>query len=488
MNDTAMHENYQDGAASILTQPTAVSGTASTGAPQPQKRQRRTTKIGPRTNRSLNKSAKAAATPSPTLAGPTRELWIIVSVRRKLAQNQWGHQTSTMIINLLLIALNDGDKSNSTALLPIDGSTGSPLKKGHNFQAHRLTRYAAQPSPVSDPYFRAHIKLTTPHDDTELRQRLERFRGNQGAGIALIDPLQSPDKVAIGFFARSSPAMILRHYIAATNAALVKKEFPQVLLLWDSALNPPASEWDAFANIKPASALVAYATESTADQAIAGLRYLYSDETASPPLGRQMFFCPLVEFWSQPISFINRVFSQHLRSMMCEDIVSEVKGLRLLDAPFPDIDSTTSLRDLLLSARVHPDVPDSIYLVTSIEQSGLHTRFLFYEEVGTAARDFLATLDDSVKRHFDVDDTSLLYLPNYGPSNPTSALHSDFSSLQHLFPTTEMRPNAGLLTNDAGEPSSYIQTLLNGHATDSSSQNQQRRNESTTLARRGRRS
>jgi hypothetical protein len=84
---------------------------------------------------------------------------------------------------------------------------------------------------------------------------------------------------------------------------------------------------------------------------------------------------------------------------------------------------------------------------------------------------------------------SLLYLPNYGPADASSTLSSDFQSLQHLFPTTEQRPSSsGLLTNDSGEPSSYIQTILNGHTTDSLSGNQQRRSESSTLTRRGRRS
>jgi hypothetical protein len=269
------------------------------------------------------------------------------------------------------------------------------------------------------------MKLTTPHDNTELPVRLKQFRCEQGAGLALIDPLQSPEKVAIGFFARSSPAMILRHYITATNIALGKKEYPPVLLMWDSALQPPASEWDAFAHIKPALALVAYSTAANAVSAIAGLRFLYSDPSASPPLGRQMFFCPMEEFWAQKLPFITQVLSQHLQSMMCEDIVSEVKGLRSLDAPFPDPDSSSTLRDLFLSARIDPDVPDStIYLFTNIKQSGLHTRFLFYEEVGTSAREFVATLDDSVKRHFEVTDPSLLYLPNYGPADTTSSLSS----------------------------------------------------------------
>jgi hypothetical protein len=109
-----------------------------------------------------------------------------------------------------------------------------------------------------DPYFSTHVHLTTTHDEGELNRRLKHFRVNQGAGYAMIDPLQTPHMVAIGFFARSSPAMILRHYIVATNKALMASDYPHVLLMWDSVLNPPASEWDAFANIKPASALVAY--------------------------------------------------------------------------------------------------------------------------------------------------------------------------------------------------------------------------------------
>jgi hypothetical protein len=163
------------------------------------------------------------------------------------------------------------------------------LRKGHTFQANRLNCYTLHPSAVSDPYFRAHIKLMTSHPNDELNRRLERFRQDQGAGLAIIDTLQSPTKVAIGFFARSSPAMILRHYIKATNAALVLKGYPPVLLLWDSSLHPPASKWDAFANIRPASALVAYSTEATVTQAVAGLRFLYSDPSALPPLGRCSF-------------------------------------------------------------------------------------------------------------------------------------------------------------------------------------------------------
>jgi hypothetical protein len=136
-----------------------------------------------------------------------------------------------------------------------------------------------------DPYFSTNVHLTTIHDATELTKRLDHFRTQQGAGLAMIDPLQTPDKVAIGFFAQSSPAMILRHYISAMNTALLAKYYPPVLLMWNSSLTPPASKWDSFANIKPASALVAYAGASTADHATAGLRYLYSDPTVTPPLG-----------------------------------------------------------------------------------------------------------------------------------------------------------------------------------------------------------
>jgi hypothetical protein len=199
-----------------------------------------------------------------------------------------------------------------------------------------------------------------------------------------------------------------------------------------------------------------------------------------------MLFCPLRELWSQPIPFIGQVLDLHLNSMLCEDIVTEVKGLRLLDSPFPDLDSSSTLRDLLLAARTDPDVPDSHYLFTSIEQSGLQTRFLFYEERGTAARDFVETLDESIKRHFDIEDTSILYLPNYGPTQASSQLNADFTSLQHLFPTST--PHSGLLTqSSANEPSSYMQSLLMSHAADSPSTNQHRRSESQTLTRRGRR-
>jgi hypothetical protein len=222
--------------------------------------------------------------------------------------------------------------------------------------------------------------------------------------------------------------MILRHYISATNTALLANNYPPVLLMWNSSLTPPASEWDSFTNIKPASALVAYAGVSTADHATAGLCYLYSDPTATPPLGRQMLFCPMVEFWAQPAPFIRQVFDQHLKSMMCEDVTTEVKGLRPLDSPFPDPESSSTLRDLLLFATTDPDVPHSMYLFTSIEQSVLQTRFLFYEEDGCFAREFVETLEASVQRHFDVDDTSILYLPNYGPTQ-SSSLTTDFNSL-----------------------------------------------------------
>lgn len=393
-----------------------------------------------------------------------------------------------MIISSLLNSLNDGDKANRTALLPVDGSTGAPLKKGHNLQANRLFRYTAHPSGISNPYFQAHAQLITPYTDEELNKRLEHFRSTQGAGLALVDPLQTPDKVAIGFFARSSPAMILRHYIAAANKSMLAKEYPPILLMWDSAIHPPASEWDAFANIKPASALVAYSHPDNIVHATTGLRFLYSDPTATPPLGRQMFFCPMLEFWGQPVHFIGQVLDQHLNSMMCEDVTTEVHGLRTLDSPFPNANSTSTLRDLFLAARTDPDVPDSLYLFTSVEQSGLQTRFLFYEEVSQPAREFVQTLEASVKQQFDIEDMSNLFLPNSGPSETESSLTADFTNLQHLFPTTAMTQNSGLLTNSSSEPSSYMQSLLEGHASGAPSRHQQRRPESNTLARRGRRS
>ena len=255
--------------------------------------------------------------------------------------------------------------------------------------------------------------------------------------------------------------------------------------MWDSSISPPVSEWDAFADIKPASALVVYSAPDTITQATAGLRFLYSDPTASPPLGRQMFFCPMTEFWAQPIPFIRQVLQHHLNSMMCEVITTEVKGLRPLQSPFPDTDSTSTIRDLLLSARSDPDNEDSSYLFTSLEQSGLHTRFLFYEEVGVAAREFISTLDESVKRHCDIEDPTILYLPNYGPSNPTSLLFTDFRSLQHLFPTTNTPPTTGRITNSTGSPSTYLQSFLSGNSADSSSKNHQSQ-ESTAMTRQGR--
>jgi hypothetical protein len=191
-----------------------------------------------------------------------------------------------------------------------------------------------------DPYFSTHVHLTITHDDGELNHCLKHFQVNQGAGYAMINPLQTPHMVAIGFFARQSPAMIFRPYIVATNTALMAADHPPVLLMWGSALNPPASEWDTFVNIKPASALVAYSHAKSIAQATAGLRHLYSDPSTSPPLGRQMFFCPMTEFWAQPVSFIcHQVLDQHLKLMMCEDIISEAKGLHA----FPNADSSSTL-------------------------------------------------------------------------------------------------------------------------------------------------
>lgn len=99
--------------------------------------------------------------------------------------------------------MNDGDKSNSTALLALDGSTSNPLRKGHNIQSGGLNPYTSNPSAIMDPYFSINVHLTTIYDATELTKRLDHFRTQQGAGLAMIDPLQTPDKVAIGFFARS---------------------------------------------------------------------------------------------------------------------------------------------------------------------------------------------------------------------------------------------------------------------------------------------
>jgi hypothetical protein len=89
----------------------------------------------------------------------------------------------------LLVSLNDDDKTNSTTLLAVDGSSGAPLKRGHNIQHNGLFRYTVNPSGVSNPYFQAHAQLSTTHADAELTERLEQFRANQGAGFALIDPL-----------------------------------------------------------------------------------------------------------------------------------------------------------------------------------------------------------------------------------------------------------------------------------------------------------
>jgi hypothetical protein len=74
--------------------------------------------------------------PGPNVIPGSSSLFIASSL-----PNQWQHQSSNQIIATLLSAVNDGDKANKTALLALDGSNGSPFRKGHNFQAKSLNRY-----------------------------------------------------------------------------------------------------------------------------------------------------------------------------------------------------------------------------------------------------------------------------------------------------------------------------------------------------------
>jgi hypothetical protein len=330
-----------------------------------------------------------------------------------------------------------------------------------------LDRFTKHASPISNPYFKAHIKLSTPHTDLMLNAHLDRFRAAQGAGMAIIDPLQTPDPVAIGLYIRSSSAMIIRHYIEATNVALAALKCPPVLLMWDNSYAQPVSEWDSTARVKPSSILIAYATEATAAEVTAGVRHLYTNALTVPPLGRQMLFCPVDEFWSESFDFIHTALDGHLSSMMSENINSEIKGLLPMATKYPDEDSSDSIRDMFLSATVD-NTPDTAYLFTSIEQSGLRTRFLFYEDVGVAARTFLEDINKSVVDYFDaVDEPSTLYLPNYGPSRANSTLVAEFAQIKHLLPTTnKVAKSNRLLTNGPSQQNSFLSTLMNGNASD----------------------
>jgi hypothetical protein len=153
--------------------------------------------------------------------------------------------------------------------------------------------------------------------------------------------------------------------------------------------------------------------------------------------------------------------------MMSENIDSEIKGLLPMATKYPDEDSSDSIRDMFLSATVD-NTPDTAYLFTSIEQSGLRTRFLFYEDVGVAARAFLEDINKSVVDYFDaVDEPSTLYLPNYGPSRANSTLVAEFAQIKHLLPTTnKVAKSNRLLTNGPSQQNSFLSTLMNGNASD----------------------
>jgi hypothetical protein len=102
-------------------------------------KRKKTSTVSRRTNKSLNKSALAAqAQAKDAPSGPNRDIWILVHVRRLETQGQYGHQTSTQILQSLLHHLNNGDKNSNTTFLPIDGTNSNPLKKGHKLPPQSL--------------------------------------------------------------------------------------------------------------------------------------------------------------------------------------------------------------------------------------------------------------------------------------------------------------------------------------------------------------
>jgi hypothetical protein len=127
MNDQLMTESFGEAISDITETSTKTSGTSSTKtSSQQQKRPRTQKKVGPRTNKSLTKATQGV---NKVASAPLREVWIVLSVRRKPTSNQWRHQTSTMVISSLLNSLNDGDKANRTPHFQLMAPPAPPSRK-----------------------------------------------------------------------------------------------------------------------------------------------------------------------------------------------------------------------------------------------------------------------------------------------------------------------------------------------------------------------
>lgn len=425
-----------------------------------------------RTNQRLSHAAAAAS--AVASSGSEREVWVFIHVNRLPTSGSYGHQTSPQLLATLLSSLNDGDKKSSTALLPVDGKARNPLQRGHKIATDSLKKYCRGASSIEDPYFSAYVHLTTPLPDEKLGVLLENFRKAQGSGMAIVDPLQDPNPVALGCFVRSNAAMIIRDYNKSINELLSLKKAPPVLLKWDSSFTQPVTEWASSLQLAPASILVAFATAATEIPAAAAVRLVYTDPTVAPPMGRHMMFCPSKELWASERHVIHNVFESHYRSLLGENVTSEIRGLLPMSTPYPDPTSTMTLRDMFLSA-TEDNTDSSPYLFTSIEQSGIQTRFFFYEDSGTLCRAFIADFNQKVVEIFEaVESASSLYLPGYGPNRAASTLATELDALQQFLPTTDRVATSmnaltlGPTPSQAGDPSFYS-ALTNGEDYGSSS-------------------